>query len=145
MTTSLLSIRILGFLVNDDDPRNIHTMPDEHHTLVGIDASMYTSAHNGRRNSPELEAAWKKYIETVFPIYKTGKIPHQTPDTDFQFRSLHDRESGILGFDSERFLEEGKDPIIRATNKLTNETQSIWQRLFGWNGNNNEPNAHEPT
>ena len=119
-------------------------MPDEHHTLVGIDASMYTTAHNGRSRSPELEQAWRQYIETVFPIYKTKKIPKQTPDTDFQLRSIHDRESGILGFDSVRFLEEGKDPIVRATNKLTTETQSIWDRLFSWGKKDTEPDANEP-
>lgn len=39
----------LDFALNDDHSRNFHTMPDQHGTLVGIDASMYTTARNGKK------------------------------------------------------------------------------------------------
>lgn len=134
----------LNFATNDDEPRNIHMMPDKNNTLVGIDASMYTSAYNGETSSPELEAAWKQYVETVFPIYKSREIPRQTNETNFQFRSIHDRESGIVGFDSDRFLDLGKDPILKAVEKLSDANQSIWTKLFGsWMPSPHD--SHEPT
>lgn len=87
-----------------------------------------------KKHPKELAEAWQRYVHTVFPVYEEGIKP-QTEDTSFQFRSSHRRESGMIGFNSTLFFEEGKDPIIQATQELTTNTQSIWGRLFGgWSG-----------
>ena len=144
----------LDFAENDDDPRNFHKMPDANHTLIGIDASMYTTARNGKRQPEELGEAWRQYIEAIFPIYKTGEVPRQTAETSFQFRSIHDRETDVIGFDSTRFLEEGRDPIMRAAKQLSSQSRPIWERLFGWMGKDSntkqehegpEPDSYEPS
>lgn len=136
----------LDFSEKDDNPRNFHRMPDAHHTLVGIDADMYTWAKNGNIQPTALGAAWIEYMETIFPIYKEGKVPAQTADTNFQFRSIHDRESGIIGFDSDRFLVDGKSPIITNIPKLAAK-QSLWGHIFGsWGRKHDkqEPDGPEP-
>ncbi len=133
----------LDFSNGDDQPRNFHKMPDKQGTLVGIDASMYTSAYNGKQHPEELKQYWRQYMETMFPVYREGVTP-QSAETSFAFRSIHDRQTGIHGFNSDLYIVKGEDPIIRdAAEELTQETKSIWNRLFGsWGA---KPDAHEPS
>lgn len=130
-----------NFSNGDDTPRNVHKMPDKNGTLVGIDSNMYISAYNGKNTPPELLEHWNRYLALMFPVYKESRVPEQTQDTDFQFRSIHDREAGIVGFDAMRYLEDGKDPIIMAAENPHVQKKSFWGSIFGSWGASNQ---HEP-
>ena len=99
----------MSFQQNDDSPKNVHRIPDQNGTLVGIDSNMYEGAHNGKTIAPELKQAWRDYIEELYPIYKSGIIPAQTQDTNFEFVSIHNEKAAFAGFDAN--LE---DPMIKA-------------------------------
>ncbi|PCK00489.1 MAG: hypothetical protein COA45_01535 [Zetaproteobacteria bacterium] len=91
----------MRFSENDDNPKNVHRMPDKNGTLVGIDSSMYQSTYKGKTQSPEIKQAWREYIEDIFPIYKTGIIKPQTESTSFNYISIHNSQMTVAGFDAD--------------------------------------------
>lgn len=115
----------MRFQSGDGHPRNIHMMPDLRQTLAGIDSDMYHVNPDGDAATPELQNMWRDYIETMFPIYKTGEIPKQTDETDFRFLSIHDPDTGIAGFDASQ-----DEAIIMADNRKP-PTRSIWDMFSG--------------
>tara|TARA_R110001592_G_scaffold20926_10_gene84669 strand:+ start:5027 stop:5803 length:777 start_codon:yes stop_codon:yes gene_type:complete len=90
------------------EARNIHRMPDQNQTLIGIDSGMFIDAGNRNHISLELKESWKSYISTVFPIYENGIVSPQSADTNFEFISLHAPNTDIVGFDHTK-----DNPIIR--------------------------------
>ncbi len=118
----------MDFSENDDSPKNVHRMPDKNGTLVGIDSNMYEDARNGQTIDPELKQAWHDYIEELYPIYKSGIIPAQTQDTNFEFVSIHNEDTVFAGFDAS--LE---DPIIK-TPEPEPAKKSFWDFLSGSGG-----------
>ncbi|PCI57069.1 MAG: hypothetical protein COB36_02020 [Alphaproteobacteria bacterium] len=115
----------MDFSKNDDDPKNVHRMPDQNGTLVGIDSNMYEDARNGNTPSPEIKQAWREYIEELYPIYKSGIIPAQTQDTNFEFVSIHNENPVFTGFDAN--LE---DPVIKVPEPKPAK-KSFWSFLSG--------------
>ncbi len=89
----------LGFNAGDAYPKNVHRLPDQTGTFVGIDSHMYHEAQNGMSISPETLAAWHAYMHTLYPIYEIGDVPDQTADTNFGPVSLHNPKAGLISFD----------------------------------------------
>lgn len=118
----------IDFSKNDDDPKNVHRMPDKNETLAGIDSNMYEDARNGNTTSLEIKQAWREYIEELYPIYKSGIIPAQTQDTNFEFVSIHNENAKYAGFDAD--LE---DPIIKTPEPKPTK-KSFWSFLSGSDG-----------
>jgi hypothetical protein len=88
MRTMLTAVG-LKFNEQDDQPRNIHRLPDKNGTLTSIDEDIY----HGDISHPELSEAWVDYVHSVFPIYQQRRVPPQNDQTDFSFVSIHDRRA----------------------------------------------------
>lgn len=97
---------------DDRDARNFREMGDKLRTKITIDSHIYQSAHNGKNLPQKYRDAWREYLAAFHPEYKDGAIKSQTEQTDFSFRSYHDRNTSIAGFDFRR-----TDPIILDTPK----------------------------
>ncbi len=122
----------LKFIDGDDTAQNIHRMPDQNGTFVGIDSSMYHAIKGRPDISEEQYSAWHEYVHTLFPIYPQGSVPAQTDNTDFSFFSIHDKEAKLIGFDSSL-----DDPIIRTQEPEPKKT--FWRSMFS---SSNDDNTH---
>jgi len=89
----------MNYIDGDNHPRNIHIMPDRMGTLVGIDSDMYRVDRDGPASTQDMQRMWREYVESMFPVYKVGYVPRQTDDTDMNFISAHDPDTGIVTFD----------------------------------------------
>lgn len=93
----------LGLIFNDkdDQPRNIHRLPDRNGTLISIDEDIY----HGRLTKPELSEAWQAYVHSIFPVYASAAIKPQSENTDYSFVSIHDRQAERASFDGWQTVE----------------------------------------
>ncbi len=110
----------LSFTRGDDRPANVHRMPDQMGTLVGIDADMFLGT-----KTPDHEAAraqWQTYLEGMYPsLYVDRNLPLHSEDTDFRFISIHDPNTKIIGFDTNR-----EDMIVMREEEPEREHGSFW-------------------
>lgn len=118
-----LSNQGMKFSENDDSPKNVHRMPDENGTLVGIDSDMYQSTFNGKFPNPNKKQAWREYIEELYPIYKSGITPPQTDNTNFDFVSIHNQNPKFAGFNADY-----DDPIVKMPESKP-ANKSFWSFL----------------
>ena len=95
----------LKFNENDDQPRNLHRLPDRNGTLISVDEDIY----HGNQLDPVLSDAWLDYIYSIFPIYEEGTIPPQNDKTDYSFVSIHAPNAGQHHFTACRVVEVGYD------------------------------------
>lgn len=95
------TIRVYGLEFNAGDayPKNVHTLPDRKGTSIGIDSHMYHAAQSGLKIPVEVLAAWHSYLHELYPIYDTGEVPAQTPETSFAPKSLHNPQAGLVSFE----------------------------------------------
>ncbi len=84
----------LKFNTNDDQPRNIHRLPDKNGTLISVDEDIYS----GSLVDDEFTQAWLDYVHSIFPVYASSEIPAQDDKTDFSFVSRHKREAESYQF-----------------------------------------------
>lgn len=91
----------LKFNDKDDQPRNIHRLPDKNGTLISVDEDIY----HGNLINPLLSDVWLDYVHSIFPIYEEGVIPPQSDKTDFSFVSIHDRRAAQYNFTACRVVE----------------------------------------
>ncbi len=117
---------ILGqeFNPGDDTPGNLKNLPDAEGTLFSIDDDTFTMAHGGLNYGPELLVAWKNYIAELFPVYKEGKIPAQTANTNFEYVMNYNREARLSRFDP-----LAPSPIVykAADGAPTSQRRSFWE------------------
>ena len=119
--------------INDQEARNFRRMPDAKGTLVLIDEDAMLKTHNGNEMPEGFMEEWKAYIESIFPAYKTGKIPQQVKETDFAYYSNHDTEHGVSHFDAARVEEAGLSAIVMAETKpevSEAASRGIWSRIM---------------
>lgn len=129
-----ITINSLGmdFGNGDKSDKNFRRIPDRNGTITSIDSSAYKGVNNGKTTPPHAYTAWHDaYIPEIYPIYKTGEILPQDNKTDFTFKSIHNPNHGIAGFDHTK-----ENPIIRAAPK---PQRTFWQNLFS------SPSEAEPS
>jgi hypothetical protein len=109
-----------GMMMNKGDalPKNVHRLPDQKGSFVGIDSDMYHELPQGLTIPDGLVSAWHKYLHILYPIYLTQNVPNQTDSANFSFISLHNPSTGLVSF--EDFVNSNADikPFSEETFRL---------------------------
>lgn len=117
--------QILGLNIHDGDdtPRNMRKLPDGMGTITSLDRNTFSVARSGLNYGPETLQAWHNYLAQLFPIYKIGEIPKQTPDTNFAYIMNYDHNHHIQCFDP---LSQNPITYAHDDKSTSNTKRSFW-------------------